>query len=1181
MSHVRRRVLHRAGFLTVVLVASLGCSTFDTTRVPADDLTLGQEIVRTFCERMAADAFPNDVSGLRWKPVCRAQVAPPDDAPPRLVALMANRDRLARALDAVMPESTHDDLGLFLGDMLPFYDPPRERLPTDTRRIAALLENISSDDDAIAALARIGTRTGYRPLRYGLGLIRPILAYPEFDHFAQAAMHALIDLPDDLPGGTGDGLAAGELTNVEAALSLYLASLAPADPLPAGEQSTLTLTRNLLFTTDPEFGSAASTERYVLVRDDRGIALPAGGVISAPFADRDMDGRADVDDLGRFVDDTGALLAIAHPFRIRHESPSVSRDANGLALGTDGLPIYEYLNGDQTMLAGVVRESVPWFGGAHPVVLDLTHGLPSLLGTPGPQTHRYGMATLSYPGFDTTNSSAVDVVYGLSSIMALSQTEPLLESVEVLMRSHEADAAAVVDSAHYLLDRSDMYPDAQMMQPNNFWDDLTEVAVNFSHEPGMLEGVIRSFADPRSAQLGHVYAGLMRYRDEVTYNPADVNGPPIGLPLDQPVDRTRPDVEGNESLFERSIALIDALNGVQVCNREGAVLHLSLGPISVRWPLFGSYRRCELLQIDNVAEAYALSILGRYQLPLGDAALNDLIRILSGLGVNVDAILESSSGIRGLTQHPTPQALNRLVFWGTQNRPDGSPNSQFVHDLMEPVVDRHGRDVVATYHGTIFAWEQPGFYEGMTPLLEVLHDPRYENAGGEYAFGALLGALYSHWPTRQHWHTSRSPGSPDFNYQDDGRSYEELVADGFDDAPGYGALVRHLNQASITLDGLSIGGRDGLQILAAAAEQIIDPARNAGLTTRSGATTVMANDGSRTMGVSPLQVLLEGLRHVDRDWAAADPDRGEAFHRARNAITLQLLDTQPSGTSFQFVNRRGRALTLALLPFLRGRLTDHRTRGDLAMWSHDLPNDTADTIAGPIVGGLVNLLDRIQGDPEARDALIALLAYVVDEASANEAFLATLYAGVDVLQVFGDDTDIVPLAHALAGALAPNARDLALGRATGAPNVSEGVASDALGLVRELQGIDTRHVLPTLLANLVAFPTGSDEAPLETILDVMSEVNRAHPGAGGDYDVPDYHEALSQTTGFMLDERRGMERLYQVVQNRVCFHEQNTTCPAAGATMTGTPTSELCGGGSCECVTSADGSLRWNCDINH
>jgi hypothetical protein len=222
------RLLRRAGFVVVVLAVSLGCATFDETRVPADDQTLGQEIVRTFCERMAADAFPNDVSGLRWKPVCRAEVPPPDDAPPRLVTLMMNRDRLAAALDATVPQDTHDDLGLFLGDMLPFYDPPRERLPTNTRLLASLLETVSANDDALSAMARIGSRTGYRPLRLALGTIRPILAYPDFDHFAGVALRALTDLPDDLPGGMDDGHAAPQLANVEAALSLYLASLQPA-----------------------------------------------------------------------------------------------------------------------------------------------------------------------------------------------------------------------------------------------------------------------------------------------------------------------------------------------------------------------------------------------------------------------------------------------------------------------------------------------------------------------------------------------------------------------------------------------------------------------------------------------------------------------------------------------------------------------------------------------------------------------------------------------------------------------------------------------------------------------------------------------------------------------------------------------------------------------------------------
>ena len=1184
------RLARHVGFVGVVLVAAIGCSTFDPTRTPADDQTLGQEIVRTFCERMAAEAFPNDVSGLRWKPVCRAEEPPPSDAPPRLVALMANRDRLAAALDHVMPESTHDDLGLFLGDMLPFYDPPRERLPTNTRIIATFLESIEADPAALQALARIGSRSGYRPLRLALGTIRPILSYPDFDHFAGVALHALVDLPDTLPGGVGDGIAAPELTNLESALALYLASMQPAPMLAANERSTLELARGLMFTQDALFGSG--TQHYVLTRDDRGIALPLGGAVVAPFVDHDGDGLADIDALGRFVDGSGTLLALPHPFATRGER-GVPHDVGGRPLTMSGAQIYEYLNADETMLAGVMREGVPWFRGDHPVILDLTHGLPTLLGTPAAATHAYGSATLNYPGFDTTTSSAVDVVYALGAILARPSTEPLLHSVETLLRDHEGAAAGVVDSAHFLLNHSDLYPNAAMAQPNVFWDDMIELAIRFAHVPGMLEAILRTFADPRSAPLGEIYGDLMRFRDRIDFDPANVNGTPIGFPLDQRVDRSMPDVDGNESLFERSIALIDGLNGVEVCNREGAVLHLRLLGLSLTYPLFGaSYRRCELMRIPNVAAAYSEAILGNYTLPINDAILNAAMSAMGAVGLSPDDLLEQSSGIHGLTRHPTPQALNRLVFWGTQLNARGQPNSLFVHDLIDPVIDQHGQDVAATYHGTIFAWEDPRFYAAMTPLLQVLHDPRFINgSAGHYAFGDLLGTIYRHWPTRSHWHTSSVPGSMTFNHQDDGRSYEELLADGFVE----GRLVRNLQTASSTLSGMRIGGQSGLTILASAAEELLDPARNPGLTTRSGATSYMANDGSRMMGVSPVQLLLEGLRHADRDFAAAPPDRGEAFHRGRNALTLQLLNTDGGG-AYTFHDPRARALVLAILPFLRDRILDHQGRGDLTQWSHDLPTDTANTIAGPIVGGLVRLLDRIQSDPAARDALVALLAYLVDETSGNDAFLATLFAGADLLQVFGDDADIVPIAHALASALAPNARPLVAGMHpvpdaascphgtlptdTTQPYTSCGVAADALGLVRELQQIDTRHVLHRLLANLVALPTdGTEETPLEVILDVMSQVNRVRPGQTTDYDSNDYHHALGESAGFMRDHRRGMERLYEVIQHRVCFVEHDTMCPSVGARMS--VSSELCGGGGCSCIVAQDGMQRWSCDIAH
>src|SRR5690606_7462420 len=170
--------------------------------------------------------------------------------------------------------------------------------------------------------------------------------------------------------------------------------------------------------------------------------------------------------------------------------------------------------------------------------------------------------------------------------------------------------------------------------------------------PGMLAAVMRSFSDPRSAQLGDTYASCMRYRDRVTYDPSDYRGAPIGLPLDEPVNRAMPDTFDNESVWQRTLALIDGLNGVTVCNRAGARLELQVFGITVRYPLTGTADECELIRIDNAAEAYALSILGVYELEMQSGFLDWVIDTALDLGIDVDELLVESSGIPGLTQHP-------------------------------------------------------------------------------------------------------------------------------------------------------------------------------------------------------------------------------------------------------------------------------------------------------------------------------------------------------------------------------------------------------------------------------------------------------------------------------------------------------------------------------------------------
>lgn len=1176
------RGLRRAGALIAVISATLGggvtspgCAEFDTTPVEVQQGTLGEEIVQVFCERMAREADPTNVSGGRYKAVCAGDEAVPADAPPRLAALMANRRRLADALDATLPESIHDDLGIFVGELLPFFDRPDERLPTSTRRLADFLERLSTDDEALAALERIGTRVGYRPLRYGLGVARPTLAYPRFDDFADVALRTLLE-----------GAAREELIDLLRALALEMATLEARDPTEPGP-TTLELARQLLLTESPAFAAGDTT--WVVRRDARGLALPdtSGGLV-APFVDRDGDGLADVDSLGRFVDGAGDALDVPAPFRVLAEA-GIPRDPSGRALRTDGTRYYAYFDASQTMLAGLTAEVGPWLAPDAPTLLRASRGLPVLLGPSMQLRQPYERYSLVYDGFDTFNGPMLDAVAAVGELLPRDSTQDALVVTEALLRDHESEVAGVIRAARHLANRSDSYPNAALTADSILWDDLILLLTRIAQVPGMLEAILRSFSDPRSAGLGEIYGEFMRNRDRVTYDPVLTNGPPAGLPLDQPVNHAAPDTFDNESLFQRTVALIDGLNGVQVCNRAGAELNLTvrLGPLSVplNYPLFGSVDACDIIRIDNVAEAYARAILGDYELELQSGFLSALTSLADSLGIDVDGALEAAFGIHGLTRRPTPEALNRLVFWGLADSsgtascvPDsngGNCNSRAAGQLFDPVTDRHGNDVVARYHGTIFAWESPGFYEGMTPLLSVLHQPGYTfDFEGNYFFGDLLGTLHAHWASTGSTETcgppTCAPGDPNFSHQSNARAYEPLIADGFVE----GEMTRRLHAMNLALEAIEVRpGVDGVAALAVAGEEMIDPLQNPGFTDRRGRSFTTVNDGSREVAMTPLYMLLDALAGMDTAWER-EPARRREFLLARRAIAEQLLATETRGTGFAMGNPRARQMLLEVLPFTRDRVEAHRADGDLVEWSTGLDERLGDQMSEPLVAALVRFLDAVNEDPESRRALSELLGYLLTVASDHDAFQSVVYAAADMLMLLDDDLNIRPLMRALAAGVAPDVDEALAGG--GSLDVEGSAVYDTLDLVRDIQGVDDGRALQRILQNAVQLPaTGDEVTPLETIVDVLAEVGRATPNAGGSLRADDYREVLDSTTEFLRDEEHGLERLNAVVQARQCFPEHGLTCDADGARAESAGTCYT--GAMCTCEAGASGALEWRC----
>ncbi|MFW6023468.1 MAG: hypothetical protein ACOC9O_01870, partial [Myxococcota bacterium] len=353
MSWLLRTSWGRVAGLAALGVAAASCATdIDTERVAPARGTIGEEVYKVVCQRFAADAYPNDVSGSMSRDLCEGRVGPEaapasdeTEAHARLVALAENRARLVAAIDQVIPEDLGSPMNRLLVDMIPLYDPPAERLPEATRALADVLVTLSEDAEAVAALERLMHREGYRRLRNALGVARPALRYPDLDAFLDTSLAAIDE------GGVAerpwqDLLRAG-------AFEMALDEPDADEPGP----STLELTRDLLFTERAVFG--AGEPLHMARRDPRGIVRPAGGVVADPFVDTDADGLADVDSLGRFVDADGTPLGLPAPFALLDEG-DVARDEFERAERTDGSGLYyDHVDLDPTLLAGLAREIGP------------------------------------------------------------------------------------------------------------------------------------------------------------------------------------------------------------------------------------------------------------------------------------------------------------------------------------------------------------------------------------------------------------------------------------------------------------------------------------------------------------------------------------------------------------------------------------------------------------------------------------------------------------------------------------------------------------------------------------------------------------------------------------------------------------------------------------------------------
>ncbi|MCU0690120.1 MAG: hypothetical protein MUF54_01835, partial [Polyangiaceae bacterium] len=604
---------------------------------------------------------------------------------------------------------------------------------------------------------------------------------------------------------------------------------------------------------------------------------------------------------------------------------------------------------------------------------------------------------------------------------------------------------------------------------------------------------------------------------------------------------------------------------------------------------------CGILRITNVAELLMDVTLGRAKLDIPDPCLQAVIKNkqLTAFVGGANYFLEEVSGIKGFSLDPTVEGVSRMTFFDTPY--DAFPLSppfagddyypktrDFLRDVMDPIpsmvcdqapyhyeengqqktimlrkCDRYEDTLRGRDGDALVPLETMNFMELAKPIAAAFGDNHTP-----LLFSDALGVLHRHWGTPAQSKQDCDPGLPDTHArwcsQAGAVRAEPMLADLLDNGFLRELQSIFLSIASVRvqrcdaydasgLTCLSATEVDGITAVAELVKLIVDPARWPNLTDRHGMTRAVWNDGIHHGPITPVTIMLDALKGIDRAFAQDASDHGrnasrhEAWLAARSRLVDMLFAVQGKAALTRFTN----ASTVDALPNLvlilsqqiRANCRDANPNARCDWLSVDVVANMQEAVSHPILPAVLDALDQLRQDAEAREEMQRLVYYLLDPQAPNDAVSVTLAAANDLVQVLSDDMNLAPALRFGSEAAAPAQkgefdRVISSGLVDALVELLARVfaeAVDASGVRNCAKEIDPNHAMKVVWERLVT-PLQSGETPLEVFWRAAQAVNRQNPAERTPLTGADYASIARNVADFCLDQSSGLEQLYAVLR---------------------------------------------------